>query len=220
LLYFCGDKKIEFNFSHFIRAFKKSLIPHLDYLSFNSFPLFIVVISGWFIEKAEIGKVGFAFQIINLIYLLSVTANIRVTAYVSDVGISQRVTQFKKLFTATLIISTGVGLFIYFILNHFVSSSFLKPFAGVSDLFLITLLSIPGYLTYQLFNPIWLEKGMIKFSAYLNLGLLLLSLAVSPWFMQNWGAHGVCWIFALFHFGLLANQIIIFYRFKKISSDK
>jgi len=219
LILYCGERKLDFNFTHFLRAFKKSLIPHLDYLSFNSFPLFVVIISGWFIEKAEIGKVGFAFQIINLIYLLSVTANIRVSAYVSDVGIAQRVTQFKKLFTATLVLSTAVGLFIYYILIHFAASSFLKPFAGVSDLFLITLLSIPGYLTYQLFNPIWLEKGMIKFSAYLNLALLILSLSVSPWFMMTWGAYGVSWIFALFHFGLLVNQIIIFYRFKKVSSS-
>lgn len=196
-----------------VKTFMKSLTPHLDYLAFNCYPLILVVISGWYLEKAQIGRVNFALQIVNLIFLLSTTANIRVSAYMSDVGIFERKKQFNKLFKYTLLASIMAVSVIYFALRIVTKTSYFDSFDGVWKLFLIAAFSIPGYLMYQFFSPLWLEKKRVKESAYLNLFFLVVCISISPYFLKKWNEVGMVSLFSIFHLCLLGSQLVMFKLF-------
>lgn len=201
------------------KTFFKSLLPHLDFLAFNSYPLMLVVISGWYLEKAGIGRVNFALQVINLIFLLSTTANIRVSAYMSDVGIAQRQSQFNKLFRATLLLSLFAVIAVYFLLRFLTKTTYFGSFEGASQLFLIISLSVPGYMMYQFFNPIWLERKVVKQSAFLNTFFLLLTLLISPYFLNHWGEIGMACLFSIFHIFLLISQLILYKWYFKLPEN-
>jgi O-antigen/teichoic acid export membrane protein len=192
------------------QTFYKSFLPHLDFLAFNSYPLILVVISGWYLGKSEIGRVNFALQVINLIFLLSTTAHIRVSAYVSDVGIEARLSQFKRLLRATFLLSVGAVIVVYFLLKFLTKTTYFGSFEGASQLFLIVSLSVPGYMLYQFFNPIWLEKRLVKRSAFLNTFFLIVTLAISPFFLKQWGETGMACLFSIFHLFLLISQVILY----------
>lgn len=210
LLYVVKPRYELFSRKELTKTFFKSFVPHLDFLAFNSYPLMLVVISGWYLEKAEIGRVNFALQVINLIFLLSTTANIRVSAYMSDVGIAQRQSQFNKLFKATLLLSMLAVVFVFFLLKILTKTSYFGSFDGASQLFLIVSLSVPGYMMYQFFNPIWLEKKVVKQSGYLNLFFLVSTLLISPYFLRQWGEIGMACLFSVFHVFLLISQLILY----------
>lgn len=209
LLYVVKPRFELFTRSELLKTLYKSLLPHLDFLAFNSYPLMLVIISGWYLQKAEIGRVNFALQVINLIFLLSTTANIRVSAYMSDVGIAQRQTQFNRLIKATFFLSIlAVGV-VYFLLNFLTKTSYFESFDGVARLFLIVSLSVPGYMMYQFYNLIWLEKKVVKQSALLNTFFLVLTLVISPFFLMHWGEIGMACLFSIFHVFLLISQLIL-----------
>ena len=92
------NKEIEFKANE--KILKDSLFHHIDFLSFNIYPLILMIVLASYVSKAQVGKFNFALQIINLIFLFSTTANIRLTSYVSDVGLKARKAQYKKLFWA------------------------------------------------------------------------------------------------------------------------
>lgn len=218
LLYVVKPSFELFSRKHLVKTFYGSITPHLDYLAFNSYPLMLVVLSGWYLEKAEIGRVNFALQVINLIFLLSTTANIRVSAYMSDVGIAQRQKQFDKLLRGTLLLSLVAVIAVFFILKFLTKTSYFGSFEGTSELFLIISASVPGYMMYQFYNPIWLEKKVVKHSAYLNLFFLFLTLLISPYFLNQWREIGMACLFSIFHVFLLISQVILFkWHFKKQS---
>lgn len=200
-------------------TFFKSFTPHLDFLAFNSYPLMLVVISGWYLEKTEIGRVNFALQVINLIFLLSTTANIRVSAYMSDVGIAQRQSQFDKLLRGTLLLSLAAVFVVYFLLKFMTRTSYFGSFDGAAELFLIVSVSVPGYMMYQFFNPIWLEKKVVKQSGYLNLFFLLVTLLISPFFLTKWREIGMACLFSIFHVFLLISQVILYKWYFKSGSN-
>lgn len=219
LLYIVKPRFELFSRKKLINTFFKSMLPHLDFLSFNSYPLMLVVISGWFLEKAEIGRVNFALQVINLIFLLSTTANIRVSAYMSDVGIAERKTQFNKLFKGTLLLSLlAIGI-VYCLLKFMTKTSYFGSFDGASNLFLIVSLSVPGYMMYQFFNPIWLERKVVKQSAWLNTFFLFLTLIISPYFLRHFGEIGMACLFSIFHIFLLISQLILYKWYFKSPSN-
>lgn len=191
----------------------KSFWPHIDFLSFNVFPLLLIVISGWYIGKSEIGRASFAFQVINLVFLLSTTANIRLTSYVSDVGFRARMPQFKKLFLYTIVASVFLSTFIYLALNLLVKVKYFSSFDGVSELFLYSVLSVPGYCLYQFLNPIWLEINYIKSSTLLNLLNLGLMIVLSVYALQKFGVDSIPILFSLFHFGILLAQVYLLRKY-------
>lgn len=210
LIYVVRPRFELFSRSDLLSTLYKSLLPHLDFLAFNSYPLMLVVISGWYLEKAEIGRVNFALQVINLIFLLSTTANIRVSAYMSDVGIAERQSQFNKLFKGTLFLSLLAVGAVYYLLKILTKTSYFGSFDGANNLFLIVSLSVPGYMMYQFFNPIWLEKKVVKQSAWLNTFFLFLTLCISPYFLKNFGENGMACLFSIFHVFLLISQLILY----------
>jgi Na+-driven multidrug efflux pump len=198
--------------------FKQSLYHHFDFLSFNIFPLFATVLLASFSVKADVGRYNFALQIMSLIFLFAATANIRVTAYVSDVGYKARIKQYKKLFWATMTLSSAAIVVLYFAISFAVNLKHFSQFEGVSTIFLICGLSVPGYIFYQFFSPIWIEFGKQKYSAAVHGINFLLCAAISPFVFSKYGILGAAWMFSVFHFGLLVSQGVLYFRFMRTNS--
>ncbi len=194
---------------------KDSFFHHIDFLSFNIFPLFLTVLLATHVTKSEIGQFNFALQIINLIFLFSVTANIRLITYVSDVGFRARISQYKKLFIGTLVLS-GVSIIVIFVgLRWITLISYFSQFQGVDLFFLIFGLSVPGYILYQFFSPIWIELHRQKEAAFTHGLNFLFFLVLSPIVLSKFQLEGAVWLFSLFHCGLIFTQLYLFKRYAK-----
>lgn len=193
---------------------KDSFYHHIDHLVFYIFPLVLTVLSASFLTKSEVGKFNFALQMINLIFLFSATANIRLTTYVSDVGFRARISQFKKLFWATLgvscfsviMITAGLAVIIKYHLGF-------QQFEGVSWLFLICSISVPGYVLYQFFSPIWVELKREKNAAAAHGINFAFAIGLAPLVLRSYGLGGLAVLFSLFYCGLILCQLYLYRRF-------
>lgn len=215
LLYLCRalDIKIKLVALERIKKILKiSLWPHLDYLAFNLFPLILILISGNFLTKQEIGKISFALQFINVVFLLSTVANIRISSYVSVVGFKARKEKIKKLFFVTLLLSYLASGVMYYSLRFITERQHFSTFEGTSELFLLTILAIPGFVLYQFINPIWLEIGYIKKSALCNLIVLFVVSLVSYLILANKNYYHGVMLFSAFYLSILLSQ---FYLLRK-----
>ncbi len=192
---------------------KDSFFHHLDHLFFYLFPLILTVLSAAYLSKADVGRFNFVLQMISLVFLFAMTANIRLTAYVSDVGFRARSTQFKKLFWATFAASAvcvpliGVGFSIA------ISYFKLQQFEGVQWLFLTCSISVPGYVIYQFFSPIWVELRREKYAAMAHGLNFVFCLSLAPVIMQRYSLQGLVVLFGLFYCGLIAAQFILYRKF-------
>lgn len=194
------------------QSFRKTFWPHLDFLSFNAYPLILIVMSGVFLSKAALGRANFSIQLINFVFLLSTTANIRLSSYISDVGIRQRSQQFVRLFKITFAASVALVLMIYLVLPFLTKFPYFTSFDGIEKLFLYISFSVPGYMLYQFLNPIWLEASNIKLSAKACFANLIVSMLLLPFFVMSFGELGIVLSFSLFHVILLFSQWYMFKR--------
>lgn len=212
------DLKIKLlTISRLKNIFKISFWPHLDYLAFNLFPLILILISGSFLSNPEIGKISFALQFINVVFLLSTVANIRISSYVSVVGFKARKDKIKKLFLFTLFFSYIASGVMYLSLRFITEKQHFLTFEGTPELFLITSLAIPGFVLYQFINPIWLEVGYIKKSALSNLIILILVSIVSHLVLSNRNHyHGVI-LFSAFYLSIFLSQLYLIKQSKVFS---
>ena len=174
-----------------------------------------MIVLASYVSKAQVGKFNFALQIINLIFLFSTTANIRLTSYVSDVGLKARKAQYKKLFWATLIISAILVPIVAGILEWATLNTHFTQFEGVEWIFLISGLAIPGYILYQFFSPIWIELNRQKEAAMAHGINFLLFLSISPFTLSKFNLTGAVWLFSLFHCGLIFTQGYLYNRYAK-----
>ncbi|AZZ36573.1 hypothetical protein CIK05_07150 [Bdellovibrio sp. qaytius] len=193
-------------------SFRKTFWPHLDFLSFNAFPLILIVMSGVFLSKAALGRANFSIQLINFVFLLSTTANIRLSAYISDVGIRQRSQQFIKLLKITFAASLALVLMIYIALPMMTRLSFFSSFDGIEKLFLWISISVPGYMLYQFLNPIWLEASNMQWTAKSSFVNLVINMLLLPFLVTYYGELGIVLSFSLFHVVLLVVQWLMFRR--------
>lgn len=192
-----------------MQIIKLSFWPHLDYLAFNLFPLVLILISGKFLAKQEIGRISFAMQFINVIFLLSTVANVRISSYVSVVGFAARKVLIKKLFLLTISISYLLALLMYYLLVYITEKRHFSTFDGTAELFLFTLFSIPGFVIYQFVSPVWLEIGFIKRSAIANLGAIILVSTVS-FLTLSQGSPKLAMInFSLFYIAIMFIQFYL-----------
>lgn len=194
------------HFKALYRILKKTFIHHVDYLAFNIFPLVLTVLCASYITKADVGRVNFAVQIINLIFLFAVTANIRATSYISASGFRTKISQYKKLFIFTFIASIIASAVVYTGIkissNHF---NF-HQFEGVENLFAIACLAVPGYIMYQLLNPIWIELKKEKALAGLHFVNFAICIFLTPFCLREYRTIGVMYIFVIFHCGIFLIQ--------------
>lgn len=190
---------------------KLSWWPHIDYIAFNIFPLIIMVLSATTLTKADLGKSNFAMQIISLVFLLSTTANLRIAAYIANFGFEKKKDQISKLLWYTFGASLFSSIIIFVILLEAKHFNFFTSFTGFADLFLILSFSIPGYLSYQFLNPIWIEMNQLKKSALMNTAAFLLCLALLPFMLDNWGVRGLAMIISFFYTLVLICNLIIWY---------
>lgn len=215
LYYLCKtlDIKIKLlSFERIKKIIQVSFWPHLDYLAFNLFPLILILISGNFLSKQEIGKISFALQFINVVFLLSTVANIRISSYVSVVGFKAKKEKIKKLFILTLLFSYIASGIMYCSLRFITERQHFATFEGTPQLFLLTIFAIPGFVLYQFINPIWLEIGYIKKSAVCNLVVLFVVSLISYAVLSNKNyPYGVL-LFSVFYLLILLSQ---FYLLKK-----
>lgn len=188
---------------------------HLDYLFFNTFPLLLIIISGYFIEKGEIGRVNFVFQLCNLIYLLSTTANIKINSYISHIGFEKSIIQIKKLFIATLAVSILAGSLVYLFLSNEYVNARLSDFKGSQDLFLIALFSIPGYVLYQFLSPYWLEKKLSHISCLTNLIAFLLFAFAYYHYLPNFKSLSMVYAYSGFYVAVFFFQLLMYIWLRK-----
>jgi len=188
--------------------------PHIDYVIFNIFPLILTVLSAGYLTKTDLGRFNFAIQIVNLIFLLSTTANMRIANYVSSVGFMQRLAQLRNLFWFTTVASIAAVVIVFAVLTEATSRPEFASFAGASSLFLIAAFAIPGYLSYQFLNPIWIEIRQLKSTALLNLGSAVISFALYPLFIKHLdGVVGLMCIFSIFYFLVLCGNLYMYFTF-------
>lgn len=185
---------------------KKSLWPHLDYLAFNLFPIILILITGKFLAKSEIGKINFALQFISVIYLLSTVANIRVSSYVSVVGFRAKQEKIKKLFSLTMLFSIVASLCTYLVLKYIINGQRFASFEGTAELFLVLIIAIPGYVFYQFLNPIFLEFKLIKKSAIFNSIALALCILISYMLVSSGDSKHAVTVYSLFYAIVFFNQ--------------
>ncbi len=191
---------------------KNSLYHHLDHLFFYSYPLVLTVFSGTYLLKADLGKFNFALQIINLVFLFAVTANIRLTSYVADVGYRARIVQFKKLFWATLSASSVAVLFIAAGLHLITKYKFgLSQFDGVEGVFVVCATAVPGYVLYQFFSPVWVEMRKEKTAALLHGFVFIVCLSIYKIILTKFILMGAAILFGLFYFLLSFVQLGLYY---------
>ncbi|MFZ3231141.1 MAG: hypothetical protein WA160_13115 [Pseudobdellovibrio sp.] len=195
----------------------ESIWPHLDFLGFNLFPLFLILIAGHYLEKAQIGRINFTIQMINFIFLLAITANIRVSSYVSNVGFISRIPQLKKLFWGTVAVSLLLSICVFYILQVITKTDLFKSFEGTSAGFALTILAIPGYLGYQILNPIWLEMKIIKQSAIYGLINAAVFGCLSFIVLPKYNELGAISLFAFFYLSLFVIQGLMFVKMSQVS---
>ncbi len=196
--------------SYLLSSLKQSFWPHLDYVSFHLFPLVLILICGLYLDKASIGRVNFSIQIINLIFLLSVTASIRIKSYISSVGFRQRLEVIKKLFKVTLLASIVMAIAAIPAIGFLTSRNSFGSFQGVEDLFKIAIFAIPGYIAYQFLLPLWLEDKLVKKAALLNCTNMIIACAFTPWMINTYHEAGALLCFSIFHMGSLIVQLAMF----------
>lgn len=187
--------------------------PHADYIAFNTFSLLLMVMSASYLSIESMGRVNFAVQIINMVFLLSTTANLRVSSYVASGGIQTRMKKFNLLLWFTIFASIFGALAIYPILNFLPRLSMFSSFEGLSKLFVISVFAIPGFTIYQLMTPIWIEKGKLKVTAKWELINLGLCLAAAPFILRSYGAEGFMALFSIFHVNVLIIQLGMYCKY-------
>ncbi len=201
-----GGSQFSLTIRSSIDMLKDSFYHHLDHLFFYLFPLVLTVLCASYISKGDVGRFNFALQIISLIFLFSATANIRITAYVSDVGYRARIVQYKKLFWATFLIS-GASVFIITLGLSFATRYMnLRQFEGVQWLFLICAISIPGYVVYQFFSPIWVELKKERRAALAHGSVFLVCISLAPLMLAHSGLEGLPFLFSSFYCALILAE--------------
>jgi hypothetical protein len=209
-LFFSINRTTKFDFKLIWSIVNEAKFHHLDYLAFNLFPLLMTVFLASYEEKGTVGKFNFTLQLVNLVFLFSMTANIRISSYVSDVGFKARLSQCKKLLWGTLLLSFLAAIGLYFVLIFSTRFQHLSQFEGVQSLFLIITLSIPGYLLYQFFNPIWIDLRKQQEAAFLHASNLLIFALISHWVLKVYGIQGAVWLIVFFHWGLILSEYLLF----------
>ncbi len=208
------------NFSIFIPYIKKSIWPHLDYLAFNLFPIILILISGNFLSKSQIGQINFVLQFVNVIFLLSTVANIRVSSYVSVMGFQAKKSKIIQLFLATLAISLLGSGFMYIVLKFITSLHRFSSFDETSSLFIYTIWAIPGCVLYQFITPIWLEYKVIKKAAILNIITLVVVISISYNWLTLREAKHVIYIYSFFYTLVFFNQFLLLKMFDPMRKEK
>lgn len=193
----------------FKQTLKISFWPHIDYLAFNLFPLILILIAGKFMIKEDIGRINLAMQFINVIFLLSIVANIRISSYVSTVGFAARKSIIFKLFIFTLFSSLFFAGIIYFGINYLIELKHFSSFFGADRLFLIGALAIPGFVLYQFLNPIWMEKNKIHNSTLINCFAVAIVGSLSWFGLQNSDPSSAMLHFSYFYIFVFFGQILL-----------
>lgn len=206
--------------THFIRSevrsiFKNSIVPHFDYLAFNSFPLVLVVVSGIFLEKSPIGRANFVIQMINLVFMFGLVANNKLNSYVSEINLRERKKEIFRLLLFTLVVSAFVMLGIYLTITSSFFLSYFPDFEGIGMLFLLSVLAVPGYISYQFCNPLWIENHFLNKSAKYTFVVYILCLMFCPYLLSHYGETGMVGVFALFHILLMPVQFFVYRAYKK-----
>lgn len=195
-----------------------SFWPHIDFLAFNLFPLALILIAGLSMTTTGLGRINFAIQIVNLVFLLSTTANIRVNTYISNFGYEAKMAQIKKLVAGTIVLSVIAIVVAIPSLRILTGINSFRSFEGVENLFTIALFAIPGFMSYQFLSPLWLESGLIKKSVLLNMANTLIACLIAPFLIDKYSEQGALYSFVWFHLGCLVVQILLYFVYKNSDS--
>lgn len=192
----------------------KNSIHHLEFLSFHSFHLALTLLANQSLTKIQIGLMTTVIQICYLVYLFSYTAHVKVISYIANSDSNHKIKEIKRLYTLTFVVSAVLGLFIYVFLEHPLIKSRLGSFSGIAPYFLISLFSLPGFVTYQVLSPLVLEKNKIKSLGLLNLVAYFFLLAVGSVYIPEYELSAVFYIYTGFYLVVGVNIFIILGKYK------
>ena len=191
------------------KIFNKGKWLHLDYLTFNSYPLILTIVSGYWLEDADLGRLNFVIQLISFIFILSVIAGLRSESYIATTGSIKKLTQIRYLVLGSLFLSI-FGIF--FILLGISSDIFVSKFQSFSELspyFMLISLSVPGFLVYKLFHPLLVEKNLIKSFSIFKLVILFLTILGTIIAMPIYGFISAIASFAIFYSAVSLGLFVI-----------
>ncbi len=188
---------------------KNSFWSHIDYISFHTFPLILILISGRYLGLKEVGRLNFAIQLVNFIFLFSFVASIRVKSFVAGKGSFFHNEIIKKLFLGTMLLSVGCVALVFIGLRSELYYKNFQLFGDVHTLFIIFSLAIPGYMIYQFLYPISIENDVIKQSALLNALSLFCFLIFALITVPIWQSLSVCLIFSAFYLSSMVIQLFL-----------
>lgn len=202
------------------KIIKKSFFHHVDYLAFHTVPFLLTIISASFLTKGDIGKVNFTFQVLNIVFLFSVTANIKITALVSHSGYKANLKQFKKLVYFTLGISVVSSVCLYLGLEYTIAQGWLTQFEGAQKLFLLSTLSVPGFFIYYILSPIWIELKKQKTTAILHSLNFIVCLLSAYFLIREYQMNGVMYAYGVFSAGVVLIQFFLSIQYLGILKEK
>ncbi len=209
-------KKVKINFNlkdqikNSLAVFNpKNTIHHVEFLSFYSFHLVLTLLANHSLTKIQIGLMTTVIQTCYLIYLFSYTAHVKIISYISNSHSDEKKKEIKRLYLITFAVSAIAGLIIYGFLEYPLIKTRLGSFSGIEPYFLISLFSIPGFVTYQVLSPLVLEKNKIKSLCQLNLIAYFLLLAVGSIFIPRYELTAVFYIYSSFYVIVGLNIFIV-----------
>ena len=121
-----------------VTQIKKTIWPHLDYIAFNTFPLILLLITGFYLSLPEVGRLNFTIQLVNFIFLISVVASIRIKTYVSSDGSLFHLDKIKKLLAITIGLSLTSSLIVFLTLQSNTFYLFFPDFNNLHTSFLVS----------------------------------------------------------------------------------
>ncbi|MDA9221640.1 hypothetical protein N9O82_01830 [Methylophilaceae bacterium] len=206
--------KQKLRFNNIVQYINLSKSLHVDYIAFNVYQLVLMIFSASMIELKELGKLNFLIQIMNFLFILSIVGSIRVKKYVAHEGFVSNFRKIKLLYFFSIFTSTILAALIFFILKSSFFIDYFSNFGNLSNFFLITCFSIPGYFTYQFIYPFLIEYNFINLSMKINLLIFMIMALITFPVIKVYGFYGSAMLFSTFYLLILIGQI---YIWKKIS---
>ena len=192
---------------------KLSFWTHADFLSFYTFPLFLMVISGLYMSRVDLGRLNFSIQLVSFIFIYAFVASLRIKSYISFEGSRWHSAAIFKILIGTLVLSLLSFIGIYILLKSAFFHAYFPSFDDASLPFLIMIFSVPGYVAYQFGYPVLIEINKIKLPAAVNIMNMLFFILIAFLAIPRFGLIGACCVFSLFHVSILFIQLYFYWLY-------
>lgn len=198
----------------------KSFNVHIDYLSFNLFPLVLILVAGLSLSLKDLGKLNFLIQLTNFVFTISIVGSILMKKYVSDKGFMFHKKKIKLLFSLTLTLSFVLFIVVYSISFSYFFKNHLPDFQDTYKSFWILGFSLLGYATYQIAYPVLIEYKCMDLLMKTNLIVFSFSVIILIPLINFYGFTGACVSFSLFYVLIFVSLAFILFNKTKLIHNR